>query len=551
MACAVASPITIFSARKIITMNPGLPQASRIAVRDGRILAVGTADDMQCWPDAAVDDRFVDKVLMPGFVEGHSHIMEGGIWPYAYVGFFDRVSPEGVTVAGLKSIDAVVERLRAVSEAMEDPNELLFAWGFDPIYFAGRRMDRHDLDRVSTTRPVVIIHASFHIMNLNSLVFERIGLDGNTQIDGVPCGDDGKPSGEVQGVVARLRLFRGLKWNALQDMIDAGAVQRYGRSATICGVTTVTDLHNEMPDKTLDLYREGTAAADFPARLVPALSRVGAGNDAIVDRIRELKTHNTDRLHFGIVKLVVDGSIQGFTARLAWPGYHNGAENGLWYIAPAELADTVRSLHAAGVHMHIHTNGNEATELAIDAIAAAQLAHYRPDHRHTLQHCQMASPAQFRRMRALGVCANLFSNHLYYWGDQHYALTMGPERASRMNAAGTAKRLGVPFSLHSDAPVTPLGPLFTAWCAVNRQTASGRILGPDERLPVADALAAITTGAAYTLHMDHLVGSLETGKYADFAVLEQDPLTVDPKALKDVPVWGTVCGGRIFPAPKG
>src|SRR3546814_8759082 len=117
-----------------------------------------------------------------------------------------------------------------------------------PIYFDGRRMTRHDLDRVSTTRPVVIIHASFHIMNLNSLVFEKIGLDGGTNIDGVPSGADGKPSGEIQGVVARLRLFRGLQWNALQDMIDAAAIRRYGRSDTICGVTTITDLHNEMPE---------------------------------------------------------------------------------------------------------------------------------------------------------------------------------------------------------------------------------------------------------------------------------------------------------------
>lgn len=547
----MAAPTTIFSARKIITMNPAIPEATHVAVRDGCILAAGSAADMACWGDAVRDDRFAGKVLMPGFVEGHSHIMEGGIWPYTYVGYFDRVSPEGVNVTGLKSIDEVVARLRAVSDAMTDPNELLFAWGFDPIYFDGQRMTRQDLDRVSTTRPVVIIHASFHILNLNSLVFERIGLDGSTPIDGVPCGEDGKPSGEIQGVVARVRLFRGLNWNALQDMIDAAAVQRYGRSATICGVTTITDLHNEMPDKTLELYRAATGSADYPVRLVPALSRVGSGTGAIVERIRELQAMSSDKLHFGLVKLVVDGSIQGFTARLSWPGYHNGAENGLWYIAPTELGEIVGALHAARVHMHIHTNGNEATELAINAIEAAQLAHYWSDHRHTLQHCQMASPAQFRRMKSLGICVNLFSNHLYYWGEQHYALTMGPERATRMNAAGTAKRLGVPFSLHSDAPVTPLGPLFTAWCAVNRQTATGRVLGPEERLPVADALAAITIGAAYTLRMDHLVGSIETGKYADFAVLDEDPLAVDPAKLKDVPVWGTVCGGRVFQAPKG
>jgi hypothetical protein len=126
---------------------------------------------------------------------------------------------------------------------------------------------------------------------------------------------------------------------------------------------------------------------------------------------------------------------------------------------------------------------------------------------------------------------------------------MGPERAAGMNATATAERLGVPYAIHSDAPVTPLGPLFTAWCAVNRTTSSGRLLGPGQRLTVAQALRAVTLGAAYTLRMDHLVGSIETGKFADFAVLEDDPFAVAPEHLKDIPVWGTVLGGRCFAAP--
>ena len=152
-----------------------------------------------------------------------------------------------------------------------------------------------------------------------------------------------------------------------------------------------------------------------------------------------------------------------------------------------------------------------------------------------------------RRMARLGICANLFANHLCYWGDQHCALTMGRERAERMDATGTAKRLGVPFAIHSDAPVTHLAPLFTAWCAVNRVTASGRVLGEAERITVPDALRAITLGAAFTLKLDTEIGSIETGKRADFAILEDDPLAVEPAALKDVAVWGTVVGGRVFP----
>jgi len=128
---------------------------------------------------------------------------------------------------------------------------------------------------------------------------------------------------------------------------------------------------------------------------------------------------------------------------------------------------------------------------------------------------------------------------------------MGPERANRLDATGTAQRIGVPYAIHSDAPVTPLSPLFTAWCAVNRVSSSGRVLGKEtEALTVEQALAAVTIGAAYTLKLDHMVGSIEAGKYADFAVLDEDPLDVAPEKLKDIAVWGTVVGGHVREAPR-
>lgn len=151
-------------------------------------------------------------------------------------------------------------------------------------------------------------------------------------------------------------------------------------------------------------------------------------------------------------------------------------------------------------------------------------------------------------MKALGLCANFFANHHFYWGDAHYSQTVGPDRAERMNPCRSARDAGVPWTIHSDAPVTPLGPLHVAWCAVNRRTASGRLLGAHERVGVEDALRAVTLGAAWTLHLDHEVGSIECGKHADFAVLDDDPLAVPPERLKDVRVWGTVHGGRVFAA---
>jgi predicted amidohydrolase YtcJ len=198
--------------------------------------------------------------------------------------------------------------------------------------------------------------------------------------------------------------------------------------------------------------------------------------------------------------------------------------------------------------VHTHTNGDAAIELAIETMHDALREQPAPDHRFTLQHCQLADRAQLRRMASLGMCANFFANHHFYWGDAHYAQTVGPDRAERMNPCRSADELGVAWTIHSDAPVTPLGPLHVAWCAVNRRTASGRTLGEFERIGVADALRAITLGAAHTLHLDDEVGSIECGKRADFAVLEDDPLEVAPEALKDVGVWGTVHGGRVFPA---
>jgi len=195
-----------------------------------------------------------------------------------------------------------------------------------------------------------------------------------------------------------------------------------------------------------------------------------------------------------------------------------------------------------------HTNGDEATDLVLDIFEDALGEVPTANHRFTIQHGQMINAAQYRRMATLGMCVNHFANHHFYWGDEHYRLTVGPERAERMNACRSALDHGIPLAIHSDAPVTPLGPLFTAWCAVNRITNSGRVQGAHECISVAEALHAITIGAAYTLQMDDEVGSLEVGKRADIAVLEDDPMQVDPMALKDVRVWGTMQAGRVFAA---
>src|SRR5699024_4344739 len=176
------------------------PVATHVAVRDGRILAVGNEEEVRSWSSGdeafEIDQRYADDVLLPGFVEGHSHLFEGVVWRYVYLGFFDRHGPDGKLWPGLKSTDQVIERLKEFNDQLAE-GEVLIGWGFVPIYFFDRRMSVFDLVHISTTRSSVIIHASMYLMNVNTVMLQEAGIDRFTDIDGVANVDDGEPTVEL------------------------------------------------------------------------------------------------------------------------------------------------------------------------------------------------------------------------------------------------------------------------------------------------------------------------------------------------------------------
>ena len=543
---------TIYPARRIITMNPGFPFAEAVAVRDGRVVGVGSVEDLARFGDHVVDDSFADKVVLPGFIEAHSHVMAGGLWRFPYVGYFDRVDPDGKSWLGSTTIDAVVDRLVEIESDMPDASEPLIAWGLDPIYMPEERLVAKHLDRVSEERPIFVFHASGHLATVNTAMMQRCEITENTATPGVAQDASGRPNGELQEPAAM--SLAAIALGKLMSAIGSPEAKwGYANEARNTGQTLVADLGTTPIhlDEHIAAWEAVVDDPAYPVRVLLAGSPLFGGEQdpdklAGVALARQAENEHP-KLRFGIIKLILDGSIQGFTARLGWPYYFDppegSPENGLWLIPPDAVADMVTTHHAAGLTIHCHCNGDQAAQVFIDAVEAAQERHPRWNHRHTVQHSQLTTTAQYAKMAALGMCANIFSNHIFHWGDQHRDITVGPERAARMNACGTALREGVSFSIHSDSPITPMGQLHTAWCAVNRLTASGDVLGPDERIGVMDALHAITVGVAYQLKLDHEMGSIESGKLADFAILDDDPLEVDPVHLKDIGVWGTMVGG--------
>jgi hypothetical protein len=230
------------------------------------------------------------------------------------------------------------------------------------------------------------------------------------------------------------------------------------------------------------------------------------------------------------------------------PGYTDGRK-GIFITPPNRMVELWRPWWEAGFQIHVHSNGNGGNHATIDALASLMRLEPRADHRFTLEHYGMSTPEMARRLARLGGLASVNPYYLYARSELN-APYVGSDRAYTAARLRTLVDAGVPTSLHTDTPVAPPFPLEEVWIAVNRFGLSGRVRGPDERIRVDQALRMVTTDAAFTLGVEDRVGSIAPGKQADFAVLEQDPYAVAKEQIRNIKVWGTVFGGRIFPASE-
>ncbi|SEJ37037.1 amidohydrolase [Demequina mangrovi] len=547
--------VTILTAKLVRTLDDAVPTGTAIAVRGDKILAVSDVDQLlSAYPGAEVDDRYADQVLAPGFVEAHSHMGAGMDSPF-YLGYFPRMTPDGVPLHGAQSWEGVLDALKAWDAELPE-GEILNARGLDMLFHPGETLDRHALDSVSATRGIYVIHASGHVATANSVLLEKAGYGADTEIEGVVKGEDGLPTGELQEMGAMMPVMAALGMDFSKGMTSEKGMYDFAADARNHGCTTATDLasFDAVRPGGLGLLTEVTSREDFSLRLVPAtfggMTKSAEEAEGMAALVKSIQGKGNSKLHLGTVKLMLDGSIQQHTAKLQDPGYVCGHDDGIWNTDAETFRAQVSAFHKAGLNIHVHCNGDEATEVFCDAVEEVLAEAPRWNHRHTVTHSQLTTRAQYKRMAELGMGANIFSNHIWYWGDQHIDLTVGQDRVQRMNAARTALDSGVKIALHCDTPVTPLDPLATASYAAERRTPTGRSWGDAEKISVKEALEAITIGPAYLLKLDHLVGSIVPGKFADFAVLDRDPFEVaEPKELRDITVLGTVVGGVHFEAP--
>lgn len=533
----------IYAGGPIVTMNDAQPTAEAVAVRGGRILAVGTRQQVEATRGPGT--RMVNlegRALLPGFVDPHGHVVMVGIQA---VGANMLAAPDGEA----NDIAAVIRILRewvGRNEAAVRRYNLIFGFGYDDSQLReGRHPTRDDLDQVSTEVPVLIIHTSSHLAAANSKALEVAGITAATPdpVGGVFRRRPGsrEPDGVMEEnalIAAAGPLLGRLDEAAWLSMIRAGS-EFYASF----GYTTCQEGRAMGP--VLGRLAEAADRGLLPVDIVAYPDILGAA-DQLGGALHGRGYRN--RLRIGGAKISLDGSPQGKTAWLTRP-YH---------VPPAGAAPDYRGLQTAPTEATIeavsrcfernwqilvHANGDAAIDLMIAAVREARRRHGGGDRRPVMIHGQTLREDQVDQVRELGIFPSLFPMHTYYWGDFHRESVLGPERAENISPTGWLMSRGMMFTSHHDAPVARPDSMRVLSATVSRRSRTGDIIGPRHRVPVATALKAMTLWAAHQHFEEATKGSIEVGKLADFVVLSANPLEADPERLAELRVIETIKEG--------
>ena len=541
-AAAAETADAIYHGGPILTVNDLQPRAEAVAVKGGRILAVGIKDDVLKTKGDAT--RLVDlggKTMIPGLVDAHGHVMAGGLQALSA----NLLAPPDGEVRDIPGLQRTLRDWIAANKAAVDKVQLVIGFGYDNSQLAElRHPNRDDLDTISTELPILLVHQSGHLAAVNSKALEIGGITAAT-----PNPDGGviqrrEGGNEPNGVLEEtaffplmLKLFGRVGADASQAFIRAGT-ELWARF----GYTTAQDGRSSP-----GVVKTMQALASTGGLQIDVVSYP----DVLIDREFIKATVSPtykDRFRVAGAKLTIDGSPQGFTAWRDRPYYKPVGDYPPGYAGyPAAKAEQVRDAidwaYQNRIQILTHSNGEAASDQLIAFVGAATKRYGAGDRRPVLIHGQFLREDQVDAFNALGVLPSLFPMHTFYWGDWHREHTVGPRLADDISPTGWCLKRGMKFTSHHDAPVAFPDSMRVLDATVTRRSRSGDIIGPEHRVDVMTALKTMTLWPAWQHFEEDTKGSIEPGKLADLVILDRDPTAIDPETIDQIKVLQTIKEG--------
>jgi len=539
----------IYTGGPILTMDDDMARAEAVAVRAGRIVAVGPAADVMALKGDGT--RIVDlggRAMLPGFVDPHGHVVLGGLQAMSA----NMLPPPDGPNSDIPTLQKTLRDWAAAHAEVVKQANLIVGFGYDESQLKELRPPtKEELDAVAADVPVLIVHQSGHMAALNSKALELAGYTAQTPN---PAGGviRRKPgSEEPEGVVEEVAWFQAVP-KILHNVGPAGLKVLAKAGADLWssyGYTTAQE--GRAVPGVAEVLKQVAQEGGFKVDVVSYV-------DVLVNRDyvkANASRQYVNRYRNAGAKLTIDGSPQGFTAWRDRPYYAPVGDYPPGYVGyaaatPQQVIDAVDWAYANGIQIITHSNGEAASDLLIAAIRAAQAKHGRLPTRPVLIHGQFEREDQVDSFVELGVFPSLFPMHTFYWGDWHRDHTVGPVDGDNISPTGWYFRRGAMFSSHTDAPVAFPDSMRVLAATVTRRTRSGDILGPDQRVPVEVALKAMTIWPAFQIFEEQDKGSITPGKLADFVILTDDPTAVDPETLDGIKVAATIKeGASVYEAP--
>ena len=531
----------------ILTMQGMQPSyVDAMLIQDGKIRYTGTLSEAEKLAPQAKRLNLNNKTVIPGIIDAHSHLNSVGM-QQTVANLYPP--PDGKVV----SIATLIQEMKAWAKQNPTFVQATSGWiignGYDDAQLQEKaHPTATDLDQISTTQPVLILHQSGHLASVNHKALELLGINekSSNPSGGVIRRVVGTniPNGVLEESVvieAMLQAFKTVPPEMMQQMALT-AVQTYMKN----GYTTVQE--GRADRGTSELWR---SLANQNKLAIDVVSYPDISSEQAYMLEKGVSKNYVNHFRIGGVKISLDGSPQGKTAWLTEP-----------YVVPPEGKDknyrgypafpeqkTVQQMIDLAFQQQwpilAHANGDAAIDQYLNVIANAQKKYDASQRRDVIIHAQTMREDQLDRAKQLHLIPSFFSLHTYYWGDWHVAQTLGEKRAEHISPTGSALRKGMIFTEHHDAPVIPPKSMMVLDATVNRTTRTGKVLGEAQKVSPYIALKTMTDWAAYQYFEEDIKGTLSTGKYGDFVVLSDNPITIDPSKIKDIKVLATYKQGQL------